>query len=130
MTERRRSALHPRRTALHPVAYAELDRAFRDLIMQTSGNRIARAAVRARESQDVNTVRYTGEPTKELCWASNRGSMSGRGSWAQPIGITASTEGAPRGNRTPNPLSDLVVVDKRWRRLSLLVRKGINDDQF
>jgi hypothetical protein len=104
MTERRRSALHPRRTALHPVAYADLDRAFRDLIMQTSGNRIARAAVRARESQDVNTVRYTGEPTKELCWASNRGSMSGRGSWVQRIGITASTEGAPRGNRTPNPL--------------------------
>jgi hypothetical protein len=68
MTERRRSALHPRRTALHPVAYADLDRAFRDLIMQTSGNRIARAAVRARESQDVNTVRYTGEPAKELCW--------------------------------------------------------------
>jgi DNA-binding FadR family transcriptional regulator len=56
-----------------PVAYAELDRAFHDTIMQTSGNRIARAVVRALESQVVNTVRYMGKTTKELCAASNRG---------------------------------------------------------
>ena len=40
-----------------PAAYAGQDRAFHDLIMQTSGNRIARAVVRALESQVVNTVR-------------------------------------------------------------------------
>ena len=56
-----------------PVAYAEQDRAFHDLIMQSSGNRIARAVVRALESQVVNTVRYMGHPRKELCAASNRG---------------------------------------------------------
>jgi DNA-binding FadR family transcriptional regulator len=56
-----------------PLAYAELDRAFHDLIMQTSGNRIARAVVRALESQVVNTVRYMGKITKELCAASNLG---------------------------------------------------------
>jgi hypothetical protein len=67
MTERRRSALHPRRTALHPVVYADLDGAFRDLIMQTSGNRIARAVVRALESQDVNTVRYTRASRRRSC---------------------------------------------------------------
>ena len=55
------------------VAYAGHDRAFHDLIMQTSGNRIARAVVRALESQVVNTARYMGHPTKELCAASNRG---------------------------------------------------------
>jgi len=56
-----------------PLAYADQDRAFHDLIMQTSGNRIARAVVRALESQVVNTVRYMGKTTKELCVASNRG---------------------------------------------------------
>jgi DNA-binding FadR family transcriptional regulator len=56
-----------------PLAYADLDRAFHDLIMQTSGNRLSRAVVRALESQVVNTVRYMGQPTKDLCAASNRG---------------------------------------------------------
>jgi DNA-binding FadR family transcriptional regulator len=56
-----------------PLAYADLDRAFHDLVMQTSGNRIARAVVRALESQVVNTVRYMGKTTKELCTASNAG---------------------------------------------------------
>jgi DNA-binding FadR family transcriptional regulator len=56
-----------------PVAYAPQDRAFHDLIMQTSGNRLARAVVRALESQVVNTVRYMGKPTKDMCIASNRG---------------------------------------------------------
>jgi DNA-binding FadR family transcriptional regulator len=55
------------------LAYAEHDRAFHDLIMQTSGNRIARAVVRALESQVVNTARYMGQPHREHCVASNRG---------------------------------------------------------
>jgi DNA-binding FadR family transcriptional regulator len=55
------------------VAYADHDRAFHDVIMQTSGNRIARAVVRALESQVINTARYMGRPEKALCKASNRG---------------------------------------------------------
>jgi DNA-binding FadR family transcriptional regulator len=56
-----------------PAAYAGQDRAFHDLIMQTSGNRIARAVVLALESQVVNTVRYMGKTTRDLCAESNRG---------------------------------------------------------
>jgi DNA-binding FadR family transcriptional regulator len=56
-----------------PLGYAGLDRAFHDLIMQSSGNRIARAVVRALESQVVNTARYMGEPRRDHCIASNRG---------------------------------------------------------
>jgi DNA-binding FadR family transcriptional regulator len=56
-----------------PMAYADQDRAFHDTIMQTSGNRIARAVVRALESQVVNTARYLGEIRRDLCVASNRG---------------------------------------------------------
>ncbi len=56
-----------------PVAYAVKDRAFHDLIMQTSGNRIARGVVRALESQVLSAVRYIGQPSKELCTASNLG---------------------------------------------------------
>jgi DNA-binding FadR family transcriptional regulator len=59
-----------------PVTYAEHDRAFHDVIMQASGNRIARAVVRALESQVVNTVRYMGRPKRALCVASNRGHRS------------------------------------------------------
>jgi DNA-binding FadR family transcriptional regulator len=55
------------------LAYADHDRAFHDLVMQTSGNRIARAVVRALESQVVNTARYMGQPHREQCVASNRG---------------------------------------------------------
>lgn len=55
------------------VAYAQHDRAFHDTIMQTSGNRIARAVVRSLESQVVNTARYMGRPERALCVASNRG---------------------------------------------------------
>jgi DNA-binding FadR family transcriptional regulator len=55
------------------VTYAEHDRAFHDVIMRTSGNRIARAVVRALESQVINTARYMGRPQRELCVASNRG---------------------------------------------------------
>jgi DNA-binding FadR family transcriptional regulator len=56
-----------------PTAYAVQDRAFHDTIMRTSGNRIARAVVRALESQVVNTARYLGEVRRDLCVASNRG---------------------------------------------------------
>jgi len=56
-----------------PAAYAVHDRAFHDTIMRTSGNPIARAVVRALESQVVNTARYLGEVRRDLCVASNRG---------------------------------------------------------
>lgn len=56
-----------------PMAYADKDRAFHDTIMRTSGNRIARAVVRALESQVVNTARYLGEIRRDLCVASNKG---------------------------------------------------------
>jgi DNA-binding FadR family transcriptional regulator len=59
-----------------PMAYAERDRAFHDTIMRTSGNTIARAVVRALESQVVNTARYLGEIRPDLCVASNRGHRS------------------------------------------------------
>jgi DNA-binding FadR family transcriptional regulator len=55
------------------LAYADQDRAFHDLIMRTSGNRIARAVVRALESQVINTARYMGQPQRNLCVASNQG---------------------------------------------------------
>ena len=55
------------------VAYADHDRAFHDVIMQTSGNRIARAVVRALESQVFDTARYMGKPARALRVASNRG---------------------------------------------------------
>jgi DNA-binding FadR family transcriptional regulator len=56
-----------------PTAYAVKDRAFHDTILRASGNRIARAVVRALESQVVNTARYVGEIRPDLCVASNRG---------------------------------------------------------
>ncbi|MEV4723551.1 FadR/GntR family transcriptional regulator [Micromonospora humida] len=55
------------------VAYHEHDRAFHDVIMQASGNRIARGVVRSLESQVVNTARYMGRSERALCVASNRG---------------------------------------------------------
>jgi DNA-binding FadR family transcriptional regulator len=55
------------------VSYHEHDRAFHDAVMQASGNRIARAVVRALESQVVNTARYMGRTERALCVASNRG---------------------------------------------------------
>lgn len=55
------------------VLFADHDRAFHDFIMQTSGNRIARAVVRALESQVANTARYMGQPHREQCVESNRG---------------------------------------------------------
>lgn len=56
-----------------PAGYADHDRAFHDTIMRTSGNRIARAVVRALESQVGSTARYVGEIRPDLCVASNRG---------------------------------------------------------
>jgi DNA-binding FadR family transcriptional regulator len=56
-----------------PPAYGVQDRAFHDTIMRTSGNRIARAVVRALESQVVNTARYLGQTERSLCVASNQG---------------------------------------------------------
>ncbi len=55
------------------VTYAPHDRAFHDIVMLTSGNRIARAVVRALESQVVNSVRYMGHPHREQNIASNQG---------------------------------------------------------
>jgi DNA-binding FadR family transcriptional regulator len=55
------------------LAYEHQDRTFHDLIMRTSGNRIARAVVRALESQVIHTARYMGDPERDLCVASNRG---------------------------------------------------------
>lgn len=55
------------------VTYAEHDRAFHDVVMRTSGNRISRAVVRALESQVIHTERYMGHPYREQCVASNRG---------------------------------------------------------
>jgi DNA-binding FadR family transcriptional regulator len=56
-----------------PATYADHDRAFHDVIMQTSGNRIARAVVRSLENQVINTARYMGRTERSLCVASNRG---------------------------------------------------------
>ncbi|NUR90940.1 MAG: FadR family transcriptional regulator [Nonomuraea sp.] len=55
------------------LAYADHDRAFHDVIMQASGNRIARAVVRSLEGQVINTARYMGEPVRAQCVESNRG---------------------------------------------------------
>jgi DNA-binding FadR family transcriptional regulator len=56
-----------------PIAYREQDRAFHDTVMRASGNRIARAVVRALESQVINTARYLGRSEPALCVESNRG---------------------------------------------------------
>jgi DNA-binding FadR family transcriptional regulator len=55
------------------AAYADHDRAFHDVIMQTSGNRIARGVVRALEGQVFDKARYTGRPARAMRVASNRG---------------------------------------------------------
>jgi DNA-binding FadR family transcriptional regulator len=55
------------------AAYAEHDRAFHDVIMRTSGNRIARAVVRSLEDQVVAMARYMGQPHLEQRVQSNAG---------------------------------------------------------
>lgn len=56
-----------------PGAYREQDRAFHDTVMRASGNRVARAVVRALESQVINTASYLGRSEPALCVESNRG---------------------------------------------------------
>lgn len=56
-----------------PTVYADHDRAFHDVVMQVSGNRIARAVVRSLERQVINTARYLGRTERALCVASNSG---------------------------------------------------------
>lgn len=56
-----------------PIVYADHDRAFHDVVMQVSGNRIARAVVRSLERQVINTARYLGRTERALCVASNSG---------------------------------------------------------
>jgi DNA-binding FadR family transcriptional regulator len=55
------------------VAYHEHDRAFHDIVMRASGNRIARAVVRALEGQALDTARSMDRTERALCVASNRG---------------------------------------------------------
>jgi DNA-binding FadR family transcriptional regulator len=55
------------------VPYQEHDRAFHDIVMRASGNRIARAVVRSLEGQVLNTARYMGKAERDLCVASNQG---------------------------------------------------------
>jgi DNA-binding FadR family transcriptional regulator len=53
--------------------YQEHDLAFHDTVMQASGNRLARAVVRALEKQATATARYVGRTERALCVASNQG---------------------------------------------------------
>lgn len=55
------------------VTYEEYDRAFHDIVMQASGNRIARGVVKSLESQVIHTARYVGRTERSLCVASNLG---------------------------------------------------------
>ncbi|MER7283728.1 FCD domain-containing protein [Dactylosporangium sp. NPDC000244] len=55
------------------VTYEEYDRTFHDMIMEASGNRIARAVVKALVSQVLHTARYVGRTDRTLCIASNLG---------------------------------------------------------
>ena len=54
-------------------AYEEQDRLFHDVIMQSSGNRIARGVVRSLESQVITSAGYLGRSGRDLCTASNQG---------------------------------------------------------
>ncbi|WP_376778679.1 FadR/GntR family transcriptional regulator [Phytoactinopolyspora halotolerans] len=56
-----------------PVTYGEHDLAFHDTVMQASGNRLARAVIRALERQANSTARYVGRTERALCVASNQG---------------------------------------------------------
>jgi DNA-binding FadR family transcriptional regulator len=55
------------------VTYEEHDRAFHDIVMHVSGNRIARGVVKALQSQAIHTARYVGRTERALCMASNLG---------------------------------------------------------
>jgi len=54
-------------------AFHEHDAVFHDVIMQASGNRIARAVVRSLQNQVVNIDRYIGRTDRVLREVSNRG---------------------------------------------------------
>jgi DNA-binding FadR family transcriptional regulator len=54
-------------------SYEEHDRLFHDVIMQASGNRIARGVIRSLESQVINVAGYQGRSDRDLCTASNKG---------------------------------------------------------
>ena len=55
------------------AGYEENDRLFHDVIMQTSGNRIARGVVKSLESQVIHSARYVGRTERALRVASNLG---------------------------------------------------------
>jgi DNA-binding FadR family transcriptional regulator len=55
------------------VTYEQQDRVFHDVVMQASGNRIARGVVKSLESQVIHTARYVGRTERALCVASNAG---------------------------------------------------------
>ncbi|GIF64021.1 GntR family transcriptional regulator [Asanoa ishikariensis] len=55
------------------VTYEEHDRAFHDMIMRASGNRIARAVVRSLQGQVIRSAAYLGRTERALCVASNQG---------------------------------------------------------
>jgi DNA-binding FadR family transcriptional regulator len=55
------------------VTYEEHDRTFHDVIMQASGNRIARGVVRSLQGQVIHSDRYVGRTERALCVASNAG---------------------------------------------------------
>jgi DNA-binding FadR family transcriptional regulator len=55
------------------VTYEEHDRAFHDVVMLASGNRIARGVVKSLQSQVIHTARYVGRTERALCEASNLG---------------------------------------------------------
>ncbi|GIJ51418.1 GntR family transcriptional regulator [Virgisporangium aliadipatigenens] len=56
-----------------PATYEEHDRAFHDVIMRASGNRIARAVVASLQGQVIHSARYVGRTARALCVASNAG---------------------------------------------------------
>ncbi|OZM78783.1 FadR/GntR family transcriptional regulator [Pseudonocardia sp. MH-G8] len=55
------------------AGYMPRDKEFHDVIMNASGNRIARGVVRSLEFQAADTARYIGSPDAAGCTASNRG---------------------------------------------------------
>lgn len=56
-----------------PTVYVLTDVAYHDAVMRASGNRLARAVVRAIHSEARTSVRYNGTPRRRDCEASNDG---------------------------------------------------------
>ena len=108
------------------MAYADQDRTFHDLIMQTSGNRIARGVVRALESQVLSTYRYMGEPRRDHCVASNQGHRR----IAERImtgaeGAVVSFEGTVRNNTGGRPTLCLDYEGYESMALKTMARLGL-----